>query len=166
MALYLPVERRADSVSARSNQQKTIAGKRRLRGNFTAADGRDIAAVKVANLLPSARICSDVNRSAACHPISDAADLRRGGGSGLFLLRRPSRVGVPERVSTSRYIAPVAKDAPLQATVATGFHRSIWLKLDRASGLPALLVRINSQQARTLCYHCVLTDKSAVCPLR
>jgi hypothetical protein len=46
------------------------------------------------------------------------------------------------------------------ARIAAGFHGQHLVELDRAGRLPALLVKINLQRARTLCY-LVLTDKSA-----
>ena len=84
----MPVERRGGFRIRAFKQQQTIAIKRRLEGNFTAADGRDIAAVEVANLTAFGKGFADVNGERLAIPFRALLDLRRGGGGGLFLFQR------------------------------------------------------------------------------
>ena len=83
----MPVERRGGFRFRAFKQQQTIAVKRRLEGNFTAADGRDITAIEIANFTAFGEGFADVNGKRLAIPFRTLLHLRRGGG-GLFLLQR------------------------------------------------------------------------------
>ncbi|STR43144.1 Uncharacterised protein [Klebsiella michiganensis] len=97
----MPVERRGGFRFRAFKQQQTIAVKRRLEGNFTAADGRDITAVEIANFTAFAKdlltsmVSGLPSHFGHCFICGAAAAV-------CFSSRETIMVGVPERVSTSR----------------------------------------------------------------
>ncbi len=101
----VPVKRRRGGRLGALKQQQTIAAEGGLQGDFAAADGRDIAAVEIADLAALGEGFADVDGQRFSVPLRTLADLRRR-GAGLFSSSEIIIVGVPERVSTSGYTDP------------------------------------------------------------
>lgn len=79
----VPVKRRRGGRLGALKQQQAIAAEGGLQGDFAAADGRDIAAVEIADLAALGEGFADVDGQRFSVPLRTLADLRRR-GTGLF----------------------------------------------------------------------------------
>ena len=137
----VPVERRRRGRLGALKQQQAIAAEGGLQSDFAAADGRDIAAVKIADLAALGEGFANVDGQRFSIPLRTLADLRRR-GAGLFFLQRNHhrrRAGAGIHLQG---IQTLAEDAPLRRRAATGFHGEHLVELNAAGRLPALLVKI------------------------
>ena len=137
----VPVKRRRGGRLGALKQQQAIAAEGGLQSDFAAADGRDIAAVKIANLTALGEGFANVDGQRFSIPLRTLADLRRR-GAGLFFLQRNHhrrRAGAGIHLQG---IQTLAEDAPLRRCAATGLHGQHLVELNAAGRLPALLVKI------------------------
>ena len=137
----VPVKRRRGGGLGALKQQQAIAAEGGLQGDFAAADGRDIAAVEIADLAALGEGFADVDGQRFSIPLRTLTDLRRR-GAGLFFLQRNHHCRCAGAGIHLQGIQPLAEDTPLRRGATAGLHGQHLVELNAAGRLPALLVKI------------------------